>query len=127
MRKRSFTWRDNLYTLDQATLTQWPHARLIKSPDTDVGLRMAPTPELFVKFASNLQCAIDDGAPLAQQWTEARSALLNLGYAVWSVPEVVEHILESPDIDLAAELVAGLEHWFFYQKIEKWKPPTSVE
>jgi hypothetical protein len=118
MLRRSFKWREDLYSLDRATLTHWPNARLIAYPEDDGGLRLITSDALFVAFATNLGCAIETENPLEQQAADCRVELLNRGYSVWSIREAVELIIASPESDVATGLITCLEHWFFIQKIE---------
>jgi hypothetical protein len=118
MLRRSFKWREDLYSLDRATLTHWPNARLIACPEDDGGFRLTTSDAPFVAFAERLGCDIETKKPLEQQVTDCQLALLNRGYSVWTIREAVEVIIASPESDVATVLISHLEHWFFIQKIE---------
>ena len=118
MLRCSFKWREELYSLDRATLTHWPQARLIACSEDDGGLRVTTSDALFVVFATNLDCAIETEKLLEEQAIDCQVELLNRGYSVWSISEAIELIIASPESDVATVLISRLEHWFFIQKIE---------
>jgi hypothetical protein len=118
MLRRSFQWREDIYSLDRVTLAHWPNARLIACPEDDGGLRLTTSDALFVVFAERLGCDNETEKPLEQQAADCQVELLNRGYSVWTIREAVEVIIASPESDVATVLISRLEHWFFIQKIE---------
>ena len=81
---------------------------------------MTSTDVLFVAFVKNLEDNINEEDSITQQCADCLAVLQKQGFLVWSVPEAVVSITASPESDLAAELVGGLEYFFFYKKIERW-------
>ena len=71
----------------------------------------------FVAFAANLGCDVQAEKPLAQLSDDCQAALLDRGYLVWSIKDALDLITTTPEADVARQLIACLERWFFIQKI----------
>ena len=113
----AFAWRGESYRLNRGTVSFWPYARLIATPDTQMPLCLLTTETQFLAFAQQQGCVATGEHAEQDPCTVTVHDLEGRGYTVWSVSQALDHIPAAPDSDAASHLVACLTQWFFLEKL----------
>ena len=113
----AFAWRGDSYRLNRGTVSFWPRARLIATPDAAMPLRLLTDETQFLAFSQQQGCAATGAHAEQDPCTATVHDLEGRGYTVWSVAQALAHITAAPDSDAASHLVACLTQWFFLEKL----------
>lgn len=112
----AFTWNEVPYTIDRVTVLHWPDTRLIALPHSGGELRVTVNADLFLAYAQTVVCSLKTPQSTVQQCQDVQDLLVAMGCRVWTVQEAVETVTESPENEMAKELIECLEQWFFVRR-----------
>ena len=113
----AFAWRGESYRLNRGTVSFWPDARLVATPDAAMPLWLLTDETQFLAFAQQQACATTGEHAAQDLCTEAVHDLEGSGYTVWSVAQALADITAAPESEAASHLVACLTQWFFLEKL----------
>lgn len=71
----------------------------------------------FMALAKTALCVVDIHIAEEDQCAACHQELEQRGYRIWSVPQAIDTIANSPESDAASALVQMLTRWYFIARI----------